>query len=682
MHRRLKAELQPVEIAMFFLDINSWSWRLSLLLLVFLHGDSSPTAAPPVPAPANVPTTFAKEVRPLLVKYCAACHGAKEPAGGLDMAVLDDEQRRRSDRRLLTKLAIKLRDSKMPPRDEARQPSSAERQRLVAWVESMQDSKGSSSPDPGHVVMRRLTRYEYANTVRDLFTLGAKKTWRYFVAPGTEFPKEGIQYTSRTLKLPWNLPPDEVDYGFDNIGEVLTLPPHLMESYFEVADLVVDRVLADKKARPAVLPVRPGADKSEKDAARDNLATLAQRAFRRPVTNADVQPLVDLFSLARARVDSFDEAMKVPLKAMLVAPDFLFHVERVDPRGRDTDGRPLNDYELACRLSYFLWSSMPDAELFRLAAQAKLTDPAVLEQQVRRMLRDPKVEALAEHFAPQWLQIENIQAVMPNPELFPVFYRGFTGVAMRMEAIMFFDSVVIQDRRILDLIDSDSTFLNERLAELYGIIKKAKNGLQGFGIWRRYELPEKRRGGVLTMAAVAVVTATPTRSSPVKRGKWVLETILGDPPAPPPPNVEELKEDTADQGKITFRQKLEKHRANATCAACHQAMDPLGFSLENLDAIGRWRERDGIQPVDATGLLKDGTTLQGAAGLKAHVLHCKDDFARCFTEHLLTYALGRKREWYDQTAVEQIVKALRHNDYRFSTLVVEIAKSRPFRYTR
>jgi hypothetical protein len=326
---------------------------------------------------------------------------------------------------------------------------------------------------------------------------------------------------------------------------------------------------------------------------------------------------------------------------------------------------------------------MPDAELFRLARERKLADPAVLEQQVRRMLADPRAESLAEHFASQWLQIEEIQAAMPDFALYSAFYQRFLGGMMRTEAIMLFDSMIVRDRSILDLVRADTTFVNGKLAEYYGLIDKAPRQYDGFAFWREYPQPAGRRAGVLSLGAVAVMTSTPTRSSPVQRGKWVLETILGDPPPPPPPNVEQIMEEMGDKGSMTFRQKLERHRSSANCAACHQAMDPLGFTLENLDAIGRWRDRDAGEPVDAVGTLQDGTKIVGAEGLSAEILHNRtDDFARCLTEHLLTYALGRKREWYDQAAVERIVDALKKNDYRFSTLAVEIALSRPFRYTR
>lgn len=640
--------------------------------------------------PAFAADNYEPQIRALVTRFCADCHDAKSDHE-FKADLLADRQRVQGDYRLMTKLVSMLRTGKMPPKD-ADQPSAAERERIIHWAESVRaksPAAGHDTQNPGRVVMRRLSRYEYANTVRDLFGYGRKTGWKYFVAPGEPFPEQGIEYSRRTYNLPWNLPPDEVDYGFDNIGEVLTLPPHLLESYFEVAGLVVDRVIADQmpdrttpgKARPKALPVRPSASKSETDAARENLASLAMRVFRRPVTAAEVDPLVALFSLARKNEATFDEGMKIPLRALLVSPDFLFHAERI-PAASPAATRPLNDYELASRLSYFLWSSMPDAELFELAAQKKLSDPAEIERQVRRMLRDPKAEALAEHFAPQWLQIEDIQTAMPDPMLFAPFYQRFLGGAMRTEAIIFFDSVIVRDRSILDLVNSETSFMNAKLAQYYGLIKKAPNKYDGFAFWREYPLPPGRQSGVITMAAVATMTSTPTRSSPVKRGKWVLEAILGDPPPPPPPNVEPLKEKQDGDTPVTFREKLEQHRASANCAACHQAMDPLGLALENLDAIGRWRETDDAGRIDASGTLKDGATITGAAGLTAEILaHRRDEFARCLAEHMLVYALGRKREWYDQAAVARIVDNLRADDYRFSTLMVEVATSRPFRYT-
>jgi mono/diheme cytochrome c family protein len=658
-------------------------------------------------AAVEIPADFPHTLRPLLTKYCVACHGP-ETETRFQVAALDDSARRTGDLRLVEQIATLLETGKMPPEGET-QPTGAERKQLAAGLRTglRRDPALAAQANPGHVVLRRLNRYEYANTVRDLFLMSTP-VWKYSPPPGAPMPEKGIEYSRRTYNLPYNLPPDEVDYGFDNIGEVLTLSPYLLESYFEVAGLVVDRVAADTvpdktvapsagnaARRPKVLPIRPSAMLTEEQAARGNLATLASRAFRRPATEPEVEKLVDLFRLARANEPTFDAAMKIPLRALLVAPDFLYHVERTPSADRahaDDGAKPaeksaepgsLDRYALASRLSFFLWASMPDAELFEAARTGRLADSEEIERQVRRMLRDPKAESLAEHFAPQWLQIEEIQAAMPDPVLYAPFYQRFLGGAMRTEAIMLFDSVVTRDRNILDLVTADTTFTNDVLARYYGLPFVATKKYESFALWKERPLPAGRRAGVLSLGAVAVMTSTPTRSSPVKRGKWVLETVLGDPPAPPPPNVEVIEEKTSAGDPATFRQKLERHRTATACAACHASMDPLGFALENLDAVGRWRATDGDRPVDAAGTLKNGATITGPEGLRDEILEKRpDEFARALAEHLLTFALGRKREWYDQAAVEQIVRALREDEYRFSRLAIEIAKSRPFCYAK
>jgi len=662
---------------------------IALLLLSAL-----PCAA--AETPSATADLFTRDLRPLLATYCLDCHGP-ETETHFSLAMLDDPQRRTGDLRLVEQVAAMLETRKMPPEGEA-QPSDDQRRLIVSGLRSQlrRDPALAATADPGHVVLRRLSRYEYANTVRDLFQL-SNPVWRLSPAPGQAMPEQGIEYSRRTYNLPYNLPPDEVDFGFDNIGEVLTLSPYLLESYFEVSGLVIDRVAADTvpdkvvggtARRPKILPLRPGPKLDEAGAARANLQAIASRAFRRPATEPEVEKLVDLFHLARANEPSFDAAMMIPLRALLMAPDFLYRVERSAVPDKTSSAesaqpRPLDDYELASRLSFFLWASMPDAELFEAARTGRLAAPEEIERHVRRMLSDPRAESLAEHFAPQWLQIEEIQAAMPDPVLYAQFYQRFLGGAMRTEAIMLVDSVVTRDRSIIDLVSADTTFTNDVLARYYGLPFQAKTKYESFAFWKERPLPAGRRAGILSLGAVAVMTSTPTRSSPVKRGKWVLETVLGDPPPPPPPNVEVIEEKMTSGDPSTFREKLERHRTAAACAACHASMDPLGFALENLDAIGRWRHKEGDLPIDAAGTLKDGATITGPEGLKDEIVENRpDEFARALTEHLMTYALGRKREWYDQAAVEQIVEALRNDDYRFSRLAIEIAKSRPFRFTR
>jgi hypothetical protein len=362
------------------------------------------------------------------------------------------------------------------------------------------------------------------------------------------------------------------------------------------------------------------------------------------------------------------------LQAILVSPHFLFRVERDPPAGQEDPIRELNEYELATRMSYFLWSSMPDEELFQQAARGTLRGN--LEGQVRRMLRDRKAEALVGNFASQWLQLRNLPMAAPDDEQFPSF-RAELREAMRTETELFFASILREDRSVLDLIDADYSFLNEPLARHYGIA-----GVAG-PEFRRVSLAGTPRGGVITQASVLTVTSNPTRTSPVKRGKWILDNILGEPPPDPPPNVPQLDEDDEAVLSGSLRERLEQHRAKESCAVCHRKMDALGFALENFDAIGAWRTRDGKFQIDASGVLPDGQEFRGPAELKAILRDSsRDSFVRCLTEKMLTYALGRGLEYYDRCTVDRITKSLAKDHYRFSTLVMEIVKSDPFQKRR
>jgi hypothetical protein len=327
---------------------------------------------------------------------------------------------------------------------------------------------------------------------------------------------------------------------------------------------------------------------------------------------------------------------------------------------------------MASRLSYFLWSSMPDDELFRLARQGKLHDPAVLEAQVKRMLASPKARALADNFAVQWLNLRTLNSFSPDPKRFPAFNANLRGAMLR-ETEMFFMHVVQQDRSVLDFIDADYTFVNEQLAKFYGL--KDVRGAN----FRKVSLAGTPRGGILTHASVLSVTSNPTRTSPVKRGKWILENILGTPPPPPAPDAGELKE---SELKGTLRQQMEQHRRNPSCANCHARMDPLGFGFENFNAIGRWRDKDGKHPIDASGVLPDGGKFNGPKELRKVLLGKKDQFVRCLAEKLLTYALGRGTERTDRCFIEEMAKNTAKKDYKFIALVNEVVKSDSFRKMR
>jgi hypothetical protein len=374
--------------------------------------------------------------------------------------------------------------------------------------------------------------------------------------------------------------------------------------------------------------------------------------------------------------NGFDAGIESALNAILVSPEFLFRVER-EPAGiAPNTAYRISDVALASRLSFFLWSSIPDDELLETAIHGSLKQPAVLEKEVRRMLADPRSEALVNNFAEQWLYLRNLASTSPDARLFPDFDDNLRQ-AFRRETEMFFESIMREDRNVLDLLRANYTFVNERLAKHYGL-----PNIYG-SRFRRVTFDEGSvRGGLLGQGSVLTVSSYATRTSPVIRGKWILTNILGSPPPPPPPNVPPLKE-TADAGKVlTMRERMAEHRANPACAGCHKLMDPIGFSLENYDAVGRWRTTEGGMPVDTAGGLPDGSTFTGAAGLRQALLSNPELFVTTTAEKLLTYALGRGVEENDAPAVRGIVRAARSNDYRFSSLVLGIVNSTPFQMRR
>lgn len=425
-------------------------------------------------------------------------------------------------------------------------------------------------------------------------------------------------------------------------------------------------------------------DKSQAEQTREVLRRFATRAYRRAVDDAELQRLASLVDAQVAAGDKWDAAMQLAFQAVLCSPKFLFRVE-LDQQPKSPQVRPLDEYQLASRLSYFLWSTMPDDELLTLAGKKQLT--ANLDAQVKRMLADPRSSALVENFALQWLQLKRLEMLAPDPKLFPQFNEPLRR-AMLQETSLFFASVMREDRSILDLLDANYTYVNDTLARHYGLQAsnrgrgRRRQGSQDEP-FRRVELPaDSLRGGLLTQASVLTVTSNPTRTSPVKRGRWVLEQLLGAPPPPPPPNVPELAEDKQAVESASLRERLRIHRENPSCANCHAKMDPLGFALENFDAVGAFRTKDGAFEIDPSGELPDGQKFAGPAELKQILIEKKELFARCLAEKMLIYALGRGLEYYDQPTIDRIYAALEKNDYRFSTLVTEIARSDPFRMRR
>ena len=428
----------------------------------------------------------------------------------------------------------------------------------------------------------------------------------------------------------------------------------------------------DTPSRKRIFVCRPARASEEDRCAGNIISTLARRAYRRPVTDDDIRTPLSFYKEARRNGD-FDAGIEMALRAILTSPEFLIRVER-DPANSPT-ARPyrVSNLELASRLSFFLWSSIPDDELLDLAARGKLNEPAVLEQQVRRMLTDSRSQSLVASFANQWLYLRNVAASLPDPRQFPDFDENLRQ-AMRRETELLFESVVKDDRSVVDLLGANYTFLNERLAKHYGIPNVYGSH------FRRVALPEGSiRGGLLGQGSILTVTSYGNRTSPVLRGKWILENILGTPPPSPPANVPPLR-DNPSMGKVlSMRERMVEHRANPACSGCHQLMDPIGLSMENFDAVGRWRNRgEGDTAIDPSGALPSGIAFDGIPGLKRALLHQPEPFVTTLTEKLLTYAAGRGLEYYDAPTVRAITREGRSNDYRFSSLVLGIVKSTPF----
>jgi mono/diheme cytochrome c family protein len=422
----------------------------------------------------------------------------------------------------------------------------------------------------------------------------------------------------------------------------------------------------DTPSRRKIFTCAPSAATAEEPCARRILSTLARRAYRRPVTSHDVDAIMAFYTKGRTG-GSFDTGIQVAIERLLASPDFLFRVEEDNAAA---NGRPyrVSDVELASRLSFFLWSSIPDDQLLEAAEKGLLKDPKVLDQQVRRMLADPKAEALATNFAGQWLRLRALPGVDRNPQMFPDFDDNLRQ-AMRRETELFFASVVREDRSALDLVNSDYTYVNERLAKHYGIPNVYGSH------FRRVAVTDANRRGLLGHASILTVTAQANRTSPVARGKWILENLLGAPPPAPPPNVPPLEETDV---KGTLRVRMEAHRKNPVCASCHTMMDPLGFAMENYDPLGQWRTRDDGGPVDTAGAMPDGTKFSGVNGLREALLAKPDTFVETLTDRLMVYALGRGTEYYDAPAIRQIARTAAKNQYKFSRLILGIVNSAPF----
>ncbi len=462
-----------------------------------------------------------------------------------------------------------------------------------------------------------------------------------------------------SIRSPFSRPHGEGDY--------LMYEPHL--GAITIVGPYDAQGVHDTPSRERIFECHPASAADETPCARQILRTLARRAYRRPVPDAEVNTLLAFYQQGRAGA-SFDAGIERALRALLVSPDFLYRVE-IDPVATAGPHR-LTDLELASRLAFFLWSSIPDDELIRVASQGKLSDAAVLEQQVRRMLKDPRSEALAKNFAGQWLRLRNVLGQQPDDVLFPNFNDNLRHDFVT-ETELFFQSIARENRSVVDLLTADYTFVNERLAEYYGIPKVHGND------FRRVTLTDPNRRGLLGQASILTVTSYSDRTSPVGRGKWILENVLGTPPPPPPPNVPALKEN-GSAGKLqSMRERMVQHRANPACAGCHAKMDPLGFALENFDAIGRWRTvAESGERIDASGAMPDGAKFSGPAELRKLLVRNPEQFVTVVSEKLFVYALGRGLEYYDAPAIRKVVRGAAASNYSFDALILGLARSTPF----
>ena len=643
-----------------------------LTLFFFLHHSSAgqQPKADAKDSESNEPISFAR-TQPLLKKYCFECHNTNKKKAGLDLEKFESEPEALAQAEMWEQVGEHLRTKAMPPAKK-KQPSESERQQILDWVKHVAHSQVDYTKltraelEPllaGPVMNRRLSRMEYNNTLRDLFGVD--------LHPGDLLPSEGGG-----------------GEGFDNAGATLFTTPVLMEKYLEAAELVLGTIfpapVSSEKAqkstaleterlkaiRDKVLSAVPDDTQSVSDSARQVLASFIPRAFRRPVTAKEIERYLNIFKHAAQRGDSYDQALKVALKGVLISPSFLFLTETP---AKKQGVYQLGDYDLASHLSYFLWASMPDEELSKLASEGKLHDEEVLRHQVQRMLRDPRARSLADGFAAQWLGIRPLgTTIRPDARLFPEFTEELAA-AMREETVEFIYSIMSEDHSLLEIIDSDFTFLNERLAALYKI-----DGIKGTQM-QRVHLDDTRRGGILGQASILTVTSFPHRTSPVLRGKWILEELLGTEVPPPPPDVPVLNERRREGDAQTVRQLLEKHRSKTECAGCHSRMDPLGFGLENYDPLGRWRTDQAGKPIDSEGVLPTGEKFRGSFELKQLLLEKRrPDFLRNLSRKMLGYALAREITRPDMCVVQDCVAALEKGDFRASRLLETIVLSYPF----
>jgi hypothetical protein len=597
---------------------------------------------------ADAKKFFSKQVTPFIKKYCLECHQNRRPTeAGLTFTPALRSPGHAAFSEKWKKSAARVKAHDMPP-DGLDQPTDEERQMFAEWLEKV---KYLSPEDPGPFVIRRLTKTEYGNTLHDLFGVDPQIV-------------DGL--------------PDEVS----GEGYLNSLSPLQLEQYLTISQKVLDQVLAPEGKPPTKIQQQlfgtpPDSGTDVQATARKMAQSLARKAYRRPPSAAELEVLLKVFDLGQQNDLSYFASSRLMLKAILVSPQFLFITPAKEIKA-DKKIVPLDDYQLASRLSYLLWATMPDAELMALADQGKLHEPPILKAQVTRMLLDPRSRALFDGFGAQWLKLGNLHDRTFDPEKFPQMTADMR-TAMYDEARLFFESIVRENRSVAGFIDSDYTFLNGDLATLYGL-EKTVTGPE----MRKVKLTNGNRGGILGMPGVLAATSFPNRTSPVNRGVWVLEQVLGDEVPAAPPNVPALeKQDQKQVANLTLRERTELHRADPVCANCHRLLDPIGFGLENFDAIGRWRDQDDNgQAIDASGELPGGKRFSNPQELKNIIAAHNAEFSRNLVERLLAYALCRRLEGYDEIVVDQLMQKIAQDGYRMQTLITAVVTSYPFTHRR
>ena len=619
--------------------------------------------------------TFTRDIRPVLDQHCFKCHNTEKHKGGIDLTTFDSEGSVLKKYKLWRRVVEAVHSQDMPPDDDKFTPQHGEV--IVGGVKkilALLDSGHPSLLDPGPSLIRRLSRAEYNNAIRDL--------------TGLE-----IDFTAQL-----GLPEDSTGSSFENTAAALNLPASLLEKYFAAADLALTRLFGepdpmwdgkpDWERKPNAAQLKTARAKffdglpenADRAATAKFLGHVARLAWRRPVAADEVERFMKFYDAAVAKGDAPRAALRKALKPVLVTPDFLFRIEEDHTPAKATTGTTIpaakvSDIELASRLSFFLWSSIPDEELLAAAEKGQLSQPAALAAQVKRMLADPRAKRFTSDFFLRWLDANKVAEARPSTEFFPTFNDAMKK-AMRAEVEAFCDNLRTEDRPVLDLIASDYAFVNADLAKLYGL-----PGVTGKEVQRVALKPENHRGGILGMGAVLASTSHTNRTSPTKRGKWVLDVIFGNPPPPPPANAGMFKDENKSKKEPKdFREKLAQHAVDPSCAGCHAKLDPLGFALDNFNAIGEWRATSA--DLDTSGKLPTGEKLGGVDDLKKLLWTRRSEFVRNSVTQMLTYALGRELDYYDEGQITRIQAAADKDGDKFSAVVLGIVNSYPFQYRR